>query len=535
MLISKKPILKALRLNNSNSGWVPNGTHPYCLFIYYKGRTEGGFNMSKKDAMDFYGDLLGDGLLFDSTRNPKKQTFDPEDGDMFVTVEEMQMMQSDPENPNTSIVPMSQFNDPEDAETVEVFHMFNAPRVHKYTETEMAEIEASCETTIVHDYGDGDKYHLSDEEVAENDALNEIRMKLDLMTKSYRQIDKYIIAMRTIMEAWTILEEKYNYIHSKEEFFSMVSDGTIYSTGLIVPRMRGLDRYNLDLIIKYISNPELDPTDLVSMEELKKRKEASGIPTWLAELVEETEKTQTEPEEDIDTMASRVLDEDEQELRARYIENPDMELPSMKVSDLKYKYVKGYDSKNIFSTSIKKKKKKKSSKQDRFTAEHLHPLLRKIQRNPDFRAGDNMYSTALITNSLFERPEKPHDIWDDFVYKGSWANEAATELFDIAVDEELRDQHPLGDHYMTYRDKELLEFFHALEEMGDINVAELRRRMNSTDEDIQQKKIETSAHSNKKAESALLQRIIKLNNNPKFKKLIGKAEKALNKPEDTDY
>ena len=34
---------------------------------------------------------------------------------------------------------------------------------------------------------------------------------------------------------------------------------------------------------------------------------------------------------------------------------------------------------------------------------------------------------------------------------------------------------------------------------------------------------------NKKIESALLQRITKLNNSPKFKKIVGKAENALNK------
>ena len=487
--------------------------------------------MSKKDAMDFYGDLLGDGLLFDSPMTPKKQQgFDPEDGDIFVTVEEMQQMQLDPEDSNTPAVSTTRFNDPEDAETVEVFHMYHTPRVHKYTEHEMAEIEASCESTIVHDYADGDKYHMSNEEVAEYDALNTIRMKLDLMTKSYRQIDKYIIAMRTVMEAWTILEEKYNYIHTKEEFFSMVADGTIYSTGLIVPRMRGLDRYNIDLVIKYISNPELDPTDLMSAEELKKRERQARIPSWYADLMDDDETSEPEPEEDIEDLAKRVLDEDELKLRAQYLENPDMELPIIEAKDLKYKYVRGYDSKNIFSTS--KKKKKKGSKQDRFTAEHLHPLLRKIQSNPEYREGGNMYSTQLITNSLFERPEKTHDIWDEFVYHGSWADEAKTELFDIAIDEELRDLHPLGDRYMTYRDKELMEFFHALEEMGDINVAELRRRMNATEQDLNHGTEKQTARNNKKAESALLQRIIKLNNNPKFKKLIGKAEKALSRPED---
>jgi len=45
---------------------------------------------------------------------------------------------------------------------------------------------------------------------------------------------------------------------------------------------------------------------------------------------------------------------------------------------------------------------------------------------------------------------------------------------------------------------------------------------------MQQSERKKVAKQNKKTEAALLQRITKLNNNPKFKKLVTKAEKAIN-------
>lgn len=477
--------------------------------------------MSKKDAFEFYGNLLSEDSVF-SERVSSEPLIEPEDGDVFVTANELKRMRQNSSNESTKLPGIEQY-DPEEEEVFTVFKTFHQPRIHKYTESEMAAIRASCDTVIVHDFSENDQYHWSDEEAAANDALNEIRVKLNGMTKVYRRIDKYILAMRTVLEAWDLLEKKYNFVHTREEFYAMVGDGSIYSSGIILPRMKGLDRYNIDLVIKYISDPRLDPKDLVPVDDLKKERARNA---WYDD-------DEDEDYEDIDTLAARVLDKDEQALRQYYIDNPDADLPTLSVKNLNPKYVEGYDNRSVFSVK-KKKKKKKVNKSDKLSREYLHPLLRKIQRNPDFRSvGRDMSMSMLISTSMFEPQEKEeHSVWDGIMYGGSWADDDSVELYELAMDEMAREEHPLGDRYMTYGDRELMEFYRKLEETGEVNVAELRRRMNNTDEDRTRTEQRQVARTNKKAESALLQRIVKLNNNPKFRKLIGKAEKALNKSTD---
>ena len=142
------------------------------------------------------------------------------------------------------------------------FKRYTKRREHKYTEREMAEIRNSCHRTIVHDYGEFDIYHISNEERARNDQLAEISMKLSKLKRTYRRVDQYIEAMRTVFEAWSLLERT-NYLHTKEEFYKMVADGRIVSNRIIMPKLKRMDQYNIDMIINYISNPDLDASHLV--------------------------------------------------------------------------------------------------------------------------------------------------------------------------------------------------------------------------------------------------------------------------------
>ena len=75
---------------------------------------------------------------------------------------------------------------------------------------------------------------------------------------------------------------------------------------------------------------------------------------------------------------------------------------------------------------------------------------------------------------------------------------------------------------------ELKNFFKILEDNG-VNTVDLRRKMNITSDAISEKEAKMSKKENKKLESDIIQRIDKLNKNPKFKKLVTKAENALNK------
>lgn len=385
------------------------------------------------------------------------------------------------------------------------FHRYTTRRKHKYTEKELEQIRESCKGTIVHDYSEHDMFHQTDEERAANDLLAEIRVKLHGLKSTYSKVDQYIMAMRVVVEACEMIEEKANFIHSEDEFYSMISEGKIYITGVPMPRLRKADRYNQDLLIKYISNPELDPTDLVFNK------------SYDSFYDEEDDLLNPDDESDEDKMY-RLLSEDE----VTYISENEDNVPKIKVHDIKNKYIKGYDRKSMF------KSKKKVSKKDKYMKDSLHDLLNKIQSNPVNNTSKGYSSSWLLTNSMFEPVKKEKDFWDDLYFDGSWTNKNDLFLYDMAIRDKMLDQHPVGERYLTNQDKELQMFFRTMEDNG-INVVELRRRMNMADEDLKRAEAKKVNKNNKKIESALIQRIEKLNGDPKFKKLVTKAEKAINK------
>lgn len=383
------------------------------------------------------------------------------------------------------------------------FKRYTKRHEHKYTESEMEEIRRNCMSTIVHDYGEHDVYHMSDKERAENDMLSEISLKIATLKSSYRKVNEYVEAMRIVMQAWAILE-KHNYIHTREEFYEMVADGRIVSNRIIMPKLRRMNKYNIDLIIKYISNPELDANDLNPVKEIEKD---SFYDQFLTD--EEYEKQE---EKDLE----RLLSEED----IKYIDDYYDEPERIEVKDIPYKYIKGYDRRQFLG-------KKKLSKKERYFVEGLHDILNKIQNNPANSEG--MYSRSyLIANSLFDTEDQPKDFWDDKRFEGSWANKYDVELYDLMTREELLKEHPSDDRYLTYGDKELASFWNILEENG-FNVMDLRGKVDKGSRSYEEEKSRVATKKNKKMEAEIAQRITKLNNNKEFKKLIGKAEDALNK------
>jgi hypothetical protein len=378
------------------------------------------------------------------------------------------------------------------------FKRYNVKYVHKYTEREMEEIRESCLSTIVHDYGEKDIYHISQEERLRNDMLAEISLKLHGLKRSYRKISEFIKAMRIVYEAWDLLERKNNFVHSREEFFKLVGDGKIVSNRIVMPKMKRLDNYNLDMVIKYISNPDVDISHLETGEVQLSSDQIDRL--IKSKSREELTKTLLSPEE---------IEEIEY-LR----ENPD-EIEGIKVGKIKRKYIKGYDNRNI-----NKKKYSKKVKRKRLA---VAGILNKIQNNDYYKEMGRSY---MITHSLFEVDKEKKSVIDDFYFDGSWSNTDEVDLYNVAIEEEMLKQRPPRERYLTYADKEMENFFNTLEDNG-INTLELRRRIGESEGSLTHKRELAKKKENKKIEASILNRIIKLNNNPKFKKIVKKAEDAL--------
>ena len=457
-----------------------------------------------KDTFQKYEQMLNDDIFGNaSLGSTSLWDNDPDDSEDFLTSKEIVKMHQE-----------GKINDEEMSDIVKGpieieedvhFKRYSKRHEHKYTQKEMDAIIDGCKRTLVHDYSEFDRYHISDEERAKNDSLAELSAKLGGLKRLYRKVDQYIYAMRIVVEAWELLERKENFIHDSSEFYQMVSDGRIYHSGILMPKLKGMDKYNIDVLIQYISNPEMDPTELLTKEELKKRD-----PFYDDEWDEDDEETEEEEME-------RLMSPEE----IQYILDNEDNPPMLKVHDIKPKYIKGYDKKGFGS-------KKKFKKKDRAYVESLHEILKKIQSNPANRTDSRDYPrTWLVTNSMFEPRKQEKDFWDDLYFDGSWTSEDDLFLYDMAIREETLKQHPVGESYLTYADRELQQFFRTMEENG-VNVIELRRRMNMSDEKLKQDESKKSRKENKKIEAALIQRITKLNGDPKFKKLVAKAEKAIN-------
>lgn len=353
------------------------------------------------------------------------------------------------------------------------FKRYAKKRVHKYTPEEMAQIEKEAQNTIVNDYGSNDFYHISDEERKKNDLLAEISLKLATVKSVYRRFDEYIEAMRIVYKAWEILSEK-NYVHSKKEFFKLVAEGRIVSSRIMIPQLKNLKKYDMDLIVRYVSNPELDVSIFKPEEE---------------EIL--SDETFEEEEE-------RLLSDDEKELVEK-IENeePFEEIP---VHTLKPKLMNRY---------LHPKKGKKVS----YTQEVFNQLMNEVRT--DYNQGNQF----LFSSAMFEEEEK--SIYDRVPFKGSWKNDEDVFLYNARLEEAHFDEKV--NRYRTYGDEYLENFFDELERNG-IDTIELRKNMR-IERKISNQKV--SSKELKQTEKQILQRIIKLNQDKKFVQMATKAEDKL--------
>lgn len=436
-------------------------------------------------------------------------------------------------------------------ETIE-FKRYTKKRVHKYTETEMKEIRESNKRTFVNDYGHGDIYHISDEDRLKNDMLAEFRVKLGGIKHTYRKVDQYIEAMRIVVEAWKILEKRGNYIHEPSEFFEMVGSGRIVSSSIIMPKLKRMDDYNIEQIIRYISDPDLDPADLIHSNKstgsydpendfIEDRPEYEVFYNEYMENLTDDEKEEMD-EYDLrykadqyakdkiqEEEAMRLLSPEEADYIVEHMDDTD-NLPEIRVTEIPRKYIKGYDQRS----SIRKAKGKKLNKKDRVIQSDVHDMLIRLQNDPSYRNIDEYNRSYLITHGMFDTEKKPKDFWDDLIFDGSWADDAAVYMYELVSREELLKLRAPSERYMTYGDIELNTFFQIAERNG-INVIELRRKMEISDTGVRESvELRESTKESKKLEERIIQRITKLNNDPKFKKLVDKSERALNKYYDSE-
>lgn len=453
--------------------------------------------MAKKSSFDMYENLLLEQGIWEdqSSFNGRQYTNNnDEDVEGFITSKELVKKKETPGEKTR--MPTNG-----DGIIEESFHFqrYNTKRrEHKYTKSEMEKLRESCHRTIVHDYGEYDIYHISDEERIRNDQLAEISMKIGRLKRTYRRVDQYIEAMRIVFQAWEILERT-NYVHSRDEFFEMVADGKIVSNRIIMPKLKKMNQYNTDMIIRYISNPELDPSHLVP----KKPKDYDD------DFFDDDEEMET-PEERM----ARFLSEEEAKYILDKTDNPER----IKIKNMEPKYIRGYDRRTF-------KKKKKENKRDRRIRENLAEMLNKIQNGPHYRDHGSSY---MVTNSFFEPEKREKTLWDDLYFDGSWGNKNDVMLYDLAIREEMLKQHPPKERHLTYGDKELDNFFKTLEDNG-VSTIDLRTKMGFKENPNSRKVTKVTRKENKKIENAVIQRLTELNKSSKFKKTVKKAEEALEK------
>lgn len=492
-----------------------------------------------KSIEEMYQDLLLEDNSDKGFRSSGSSYDLDDDGEDFITSKELVKAQQELEE-RFGVTPRGTVDIEEELH----FKSYSKRREHKYTETELEQIRKSCEMSIVHDYGENDIFHMTDEERAEVDMLSEISMKLGGLKRTYRRVDQYIEAMRTVIQAWELLEQKANFIHTRDEFFTMVGEGKIVSNRIIMPKLKKMDMYNIDTIIKYISNPEMDASELLPEKDVAKDpwyddfdlEEDEDYQAYYDEYINLHKDDEDLDEYDLRIKAdeyarskieedeyTRLLSPEEVEYITKNIDNP----PEIRVKELPRRYIKGYDRRSF----IDSRKKKHIGKKEQMIIDDVHGLLNAIQNNPENRDDGDFNRSYLITHSMFDTDAKPFkNFWDDLYFDGSWASDTDVYLLELAIREEMLKQHPPRDKYLTYADRELNNFFSIAEKNG-INTIELRKRMELTESGSVTSKAEVRAKAkeNKKLENAILQRITKLNDDPKFKKLATKAEMALNK------
>lgn len=383
------------------------------------------------------------------------------------------------------------------------FRYTDKKRVRKYTDEEMARLREGARRVIVHDYGELDFYHLTDEERERNDQLASISLKLGNLKRIYRSVDKYIEAMRVVYQAWSILAEN-SPLHTREEFFEYVAKGIIVSNRILTPKLKGITGYNEDLLLQYVSNPTLDPKDLLP-------KQLSDRDDYYYADVEEQK-----------FEMDCLLSPKEIEYVVRHDDLPDEERIVLPVKPIKRKFLKAYDDQQGLG---RRKRKRGMKKIDRDLQPDMTAILKRLVKAD---ADRDPYATMSSFNSLTDvfDASKRKTVWDQVPYAGSWQDDEEVELYELAVSEELMREPIPGGGGITAADRENQIFYRTMESMG-ISTVDWRRDSTQGGGTYLQEKARRSRKQNRKLERKIINRLGEMQVDPKFKKLIKRSEKSL--------
>lgn len=376
-----------------------------------------------------------------------------------------------------------------------VYKRYTTRREYKYTEQEMEAIRNGCLVTFVHDYVQDDFYHVSDEDRSKYDALAEISMKLGAIKSVYRRVDQYVLAMRTVYKAWEILATK-NTIYTRDEFFKLVGKGKITSSKIILPALKNSNKYNMDKIMQYIDDEELDPEDLLPIK------------------IEDINDTYYDDDEREDEIA-RIFSQEELELLDKLEKDDGNTVSDIKTVELKRKFVSSGD---YYSS----KSKHKLNKRDKHFYQTMAPVIKSIRNRNKI---DHGYCTAVI-DDLSKKDDDSGRLFDDIMFHGSWESDIDVRLYDIAVTDMMNDTPIMGERNLTYNDVIERKFYKTLSDHG-INDIKIKRNVEGSGADETKRKKKQVLRENKIREEKFINRVTNLQGNPKFIKLIKKAKKDI--------
>ena len=409
---------------------------------------------------------------------------------------------------------------------------------HKYTAKEMERFREESKRSYVRDWGYGDPYHMSEEERARQDQLNEIRLELNTVKSIYSKPEPFIEAMRIVMKAWSIFAEN-NLLYSYDEFMKMVAEGKISSPGITEPRLKYMNRYNLDRLAMFISNPNLDVNTFFPKENVQSIKDYlydDDINEKFEAYVEEfmsavEEEDLTDEEMNIATehaqeyasarirgdQLRKLIPEKQVEAIIAYQKNP----TPMRFKYLPNKYVREYNNKN--ASLFTRRRKQKMNKWEQQFSKSINAVFKGIESQ---EAGDvSGYSTAAFLDSKIME-HKPHKSFG--IPRGATDSKYGSILNDMRTEYELMDMHSIDAPTYTIQRKYMGEIVRYIENL-DINVTDLSRNLYGidtidpyNDRDTRAKKI-----SNRKNETKVLEKVLGLTKNKRFRKLIAQREEDM--------
>jgi DNA-binding transcriptional MerR regulator len=446
---------------------------------------------SEKDIYESYQNLLMNGARSSDIRSGPVSMEYAEDSDVFLTGAEIHKIKSKEGKIGASddLYHKAIINGP--AEDRLVFkRRYSAESARKFTEREIEEFRESAKTVLVHDFGPMDIYHASDEDRSKNDVLMVMSAKLGGIKTVYHKVSQFIEAMRVVMDAWDILSSQYTNLYSKKELMELVAEGQVWSGAIPQPRLKGIKKYNLEKIARYIEDRSLDPEDLMPIHEEP-----------------DIFYNQEEYEESFERL---FTEEEKRQITAH--ENGDQEIEPEEIRPVPSKYIGS-------SNSGKNKKHFKSlNKSDKLAFTGYTETLTQIRK----------VGSGATYSDYQRKAEKEQAKREVTVrYGGSWADDLTVGLYELLVEEEWLDQKAAGsERGYTNRDHELSEFFRMMESFG-MNVKKLRENMNMSEGQLDEKDMRLAKKRNKAAEAAIISRVIALNKDPKFKKFLKKVEDEL--------